>query len=86
MRKRRSVTGEDAMGMFGLLLILLVAKLATPAAGVQETRADMMRGFLARRAIDAIAIIGWTVDRVSGVRVQRMRQTAIAVNPRCLTR
>lgn len=77
MRKRLSFRGERVVGTFAVLLILLLAKLVTPAYDRQQTREERIRGFLARRAIDAIAIIGWTVDRVSGVPMERPREEAL---------
>ena len=74
MRKRPAFTGEHAVGIFGALLILLIARLVGPADSVQRTRLGQIRGFLARRALDAVAIVGWTVDRVSGVPVERGRE------------
>ena len=55
---------EPALGTLGLLLMLLVARL-TPAAYDDHTAVPArMSGFLARRAIDAIAFVGWLADRL----------------------
>jgi hypothetical protein len=60
--------------MVAVLLILLIAKLVNSADGAQRTRVERIRGFFARRAIGAIAVIGWTLDRVSGVPMERIRE------------
>lgn len=55
---------EHALGSFGLLLMLLIARLASPAYVPARTRAGRARGFLARRAIDTVALVGWLADRL----------------------
>ena len=74
---RRGV--EHAMGTFGLLLIVLISKLADcecPSRGMPHPA----RAFLARRAMDGIAAIGWTVDRLSGYPVQHMGEAQVIGN------
>jgi len=56
--------GAHALGTFGLLLVLLVGKLAPHATARQHTYAGRVSGWAARRALDAIAAIGWVVDRL----------------------
>lgn len=77
MRKRVSLTGESALSMLGVLLILVIAKLGTPAHAGSQTRVERVRAFLARRVLDAISVIGWTVDRLSGIHVERGRSLQI---------
>ena len=55
---------RHALGTLGLLLMLVVAKLVPAAYDQPTTAAGRMRGVLARRAIDAIAAVGWAVDRI----------------------
>jgi hypothetical protein len=55
---------RHALGMLGLLLLLVVAKLVPAAYDGPTTVTGRIRGVLARRAIDAIAGIGWAVDRI----------------------
>jgi hypothetical protein len=52
------------LGMVGLFLVLVVARLAGPALAAHTTTAGRVSGFAARRAIDAIAIVGWFFDRL----------------------
>lgn len=52
------------LGTFGLLLVLLVGKLAPHAAGRGRSNSARMRRWLARRALDGIEAIGWFVDRL----------------------
>jgi hypothetical protein len=58
--------GERVLGWLGLLLLGLVGKLAGPAYAEQRTRVQRVSGFLARRAIDAVAVVGWLADRLPG--------------------
>ena len=56
------------MGTVGLLLMVVVARLAEPALATHTTTATRARGFTARRAIDAIALVGWFFDRLPAAR------------------
>ena len=56
---------EHGMGVVGLLTIALVAKLADADSGQREHPRPVRR-ILARLAIQGVALIGLTVDRVSG--------------------
>ena len=62
--KWQSVGGlyVDPFGNVGLLFLVLVAKLVAYEASAQDPYAVRVRAWLARRAIDAIAAIGWLVD------------------------
>jgi hypothetical protein len=72
-------SAEHALAMFGLLLVVLLAKLVTSADPAQRTALQRAYGFLARRAIDAIAVIGWLVDRLAGL-PRHEREAAVAQN------
>ena len=66
-----------ALGTFGLLLVLLVGKLAPYATSRARSNRARMRRWLARRALDGIEAIGWLVDRMPParrkVRVRRLK-------------
>jgi hypothetical protein len=53
-----------ALGIFGLFLMLVIARLANHAYETQLTAADRLTSFLARRVIDGVAAIGWVVDHL----------------------
>ena len=55
---------EHILGCLGLFLLLLVARLSDTADNTRHTVAAQVSGFLARRAIDAVAVIGWLADRL----------------------
>jgi hypothetical protein len=55
---------EHVLGSLGLFLLIVVGKLADPAYGPQQMFAARVSGCMARRAIDAIAVMGWLVDRL----------------------
>jgi hypothetical protein len=55
---------ERALGFLGLFLLLLIVRLSDSAFNPQHTLAGRVSGFLARRAIDAVAIVGWLFDRL----------------------
>jgi hypothetical protein len=59
-----SINADQAIGLVGLFLMLAVARLADRGYSVQDTRAGRVFGFLARRAIDGIAVIGWLADHL----------------------
>lgn len=54
----------SVLGQVGLLLMLMVARLVPAAYTPQGSAIGRSRGFLARRALDGIAVIGWCVDHV----------------------
>jgi hypothetical protein len=64
MTNRHLSTIDRILGPVGLFLILLVCTLAEPAYSAHQTISGRLAGFLARRAIDGVAIIGWMVDRL----------------------
>jgi len=84
--RRRPAFISHPLGSFGLLLLGLVARLAdhpSPSNRVDDRRA---KAFLARRAIDGIAIVGWTVDRLGdwmspGSASRAPRRDALAAAP-----
>lgn len=71
MTKRRlSVSAKHPLGILGLVLILLVAKLAEYSHPSHQVHSHRAQAFLAKRAIDGVALIGWIVDRL-GDRIAR---------------
>ena len=66
---------RHALGMLGLLLMLVVAKLVPAAYDRPETMMERVRGVLARRGIDAIAAVGWAIDRLPS------RERAVVSSP-----
>lgn len=52
------------LGTVGLFLMLVVARLAGPALATHTTTAGRAGGFAARRAIDAVGVIGRLFDRL----------------------
>ena len=63
--RSRLASARYPLGSFGLLLVGLVGRLAEHAYSGQTDHGHL-KAFLARRAIDAIAVVGWTVDRLGG--------------------
>jgi hypothetical protein len=57
---------EHVLGSVGLFLLMVVGKLAERGQGPQQTFAGRVSGWMARRAIDVIAVMGWLVDRLPG--------------------
>ena len=55
---------EHLLGSVGLFLLIVVGKLADRGYGPQQTFAGRVSGCTARPAIDAIAVLGWLVDRL----------------------
>ena len=64
------------LGMVGLFLVLVVARLAGPALATHTTPAGGVRRFAARRAIDAVAVVGWFFDRLPVPRHEALRERA----------
>jgi hypothetical protein len=64
MTTRRLSTIDRILGLLGLFLILVVGALAHRGYSAQQTIGGQLAGFLARRALDGVAIIGWLVDRL----------------------
>lgn len=58
------VNAGHPLGMVGLFLVLVVARLAGPALATHTTATGRVSGFAARRAIDAVAVVGWFFDRL----------------------
>jgi hypothetical protein len=52
------------MGVLGLFLMLVVARLTASAYYGPPTTVGRVRGFAARRLIDAVAVVGWLFDRL----------------------
>ena len=84
--QRRLASTRHPLGSFGLLLVGLVGRLAEHAHS-GRTDHGRIKAFLARRAIDGIAIVGWAVDRLGdsmspGSASRTARRHALAVAPR----
>ncbi len=84
--QRRLASARHPLGSFGLLLVGLVGRLAEQAHS-GRTDHGRIKAFLARRAIDGIAVIGWAVDRLGdvmspGSAAQAARRDALAIAPR----
>jgi hypothetical protein len=67
----------NALGMLGLFLMLVIARLANHAYEPQQTVADRLTSFLARRTIDGIAAIGWVADHLPAPAPQRVAERAL---------
>ena len=59
-----SIETAHALGMLGLFLMLVIARLAPHAYDPQRGAANRLTSFLARRVIDGIAVIGWLADHL----------------------
>ena len=55
---------DRVLAPLGLFLILAVARLCAPAYSGSRSATGRISGFVARRAIDAVAIVGWLIDRL----------------------
>lgn len=74
MRQRRLRIGTGhLLGTVGLFLLLLLGKLVPLAAESPRTARQRAQSLLARRAIDAIAMIGWLADRLPQERSAHQR-------------
>ncbi|MGH9241501.1 MAG: hypothetical protein ACRD3G_25925 [Vicinamibacterales bacterium] len=51
------------LGVVGLFLMLVIARLTDRAYLQHATLAGRASGLVARRVIDAIAVVGWLCDR-----------------------
>ena len=56
--------GAHAFGTFGLLLVLVMSKLARYEVTPRQTYPQRACAWLARLTMDGIAAIGWLVDRL----------------------
>ena len=74
---------DDSVAYLGLFLLLLLPRLSDAA---YTGFAPGVRGFLARRAIDGIAAVGWVIDRMAGVDDSRLAGGAGYNAPFTLTR
>jgi len=59
-----SIEFEHPLGVVGLFLMLIVAVMANHGYTAHRTLTGRIGGFLARRAIDAVAGIGWLIDHL----------------------
>ena len=67
---------EHVLGSLGLFLLLVVARLAKCCVDPQHTLAGRVSGCLARRAIDAVAVVGWLVDRLPAPALEQAPSSA----------
>ena len=67
---------RQVLGTLGLLLMLVVAKLVPMAYDQPTTVAGRIGGVLARRALDAIAAVGWAVDHIPSRRLPARRSSS----------
>ena len=58
------INTDHVLGSFGLVLLLLIGRLSDSAVNPDHTFAGRVSGSLARRAMDAVAIVGWLFDRL----------------------
>lgn len=58
------INTEHVLGSLGLFLLLLIVRLSDSAFNPRHSVAGQVSGFLARRAIDAVAVVGWLFDRL----------------------
>ena len=59
-----SIETGHTLGLLGLFLMLVIARLASHAYEPQQSAGDRLTSFLARRTIDGIAAIGWVADHL----------------------
>jgi len=59
-----SIKTGNALGVLGLFLMLVIARLANHAYEPQQSSGDRLTSFLARRVIDGVAAIGWVADHL----------------------
>jgi len=64
IRRLVSRCSTYVLGMCGLLLVLLVGKLAPYASPRRDSFPERARAWLARRGLDGIGAVGWLVDRL----------------------
>lgn len=57
-------TGVDLVALVGLVLMLVVTRLAIRGYSAPQIKGRGLSSFLARRAIDGVAAIGWLADRL----------------------
>jgi hypothetical protein len=72
-----SVKPENALGILGLFLMLVIARLAPRAYEPQKTAADQLTSLLARRVIDGIAVIGWLADHLPAPSVPHIEEPTL---------
>ena len=53
---------QHVLGSIGLFLLLLVVRLADRGDRPQEAHTRLVSGYMARRAIDFVAVVGWLFD------------------------
>jgi hypothetical protein len=58
------INTDQTLPLLGLFLMLMVAQLANHGFSAEQTSAGGLSGFLARRTIDGIAVIGWLADHL----------------------
>jgi len=64
MTNQGSTRTDATLAWLGLLLILVVARLADQIGQSQPTVGGRLSRFLSCRAIDGIGVVGWLIDHV----------------------
>jgi len=64
MTNRTSTRADTTLGWLGLLLMLVVTRLADQSSQSQPTVGGRLSRFLSCRAIDGIGGVGWAIDRM----------------------
>ena len=85
IRRLASRCSTYVLGMCGLLLVLLVGKLASYASPRQDTYPDRARAWVARRGLAGIGAVGWLVDRLPPRVRSKRREPEVAggrIDPR----
>jgi len=83
IRRLVSRCGTYVFGMCGLLLMLLVGKLAPYASPRQDTYPERARAWLARRGLDGIGAVGRLVDRLPPRVSSKRREPKVAGDSDC---
>jgi hypothetical protein len=64
MTNRTSTRADTTLGWLGLLLMLVVTRLADQSSQSQPTVGGRLSRFLSCRAIDGIGGVGWAIDHM----------------------
>ena len=64
MTNRTSTRADTTLGWLGLLLILVVTRLADQSSQSQPTVGGRLSRFLSCPAIEGIGVVGWAIDHM----------------------